>query len=453
MRSIQLLPALAALAAALPAQWVQVTNVAPSARRSGAAAFDPISNRVLIYGGLTATPSQSTDEMWTFNGQWTQLQPVGATPRWGHQMVTDTANNRLITFGGRSPTISALANDTRSWDGSTWNVIATANAPSPRFLHGMAYDSNRNVVVLFGGRDGFAPNNETWEFDGTNWTQVVTSTAPAAREEMGFVFDSSLNRVIMFGGCDESTQTIYGDTWWYDGVDWIDVSPASSPTPRFRGSMVFDSTRSRTVYYGGFDGSNSLEQTLEYTGGEWAIIPPAGNNPTNTTEMLGAYDPLRQKFVIYGGFGGSFSNDTWEYTGNTDGIFTLYGSACDLATGTPGLTGSTPNIGTTLNLDATDLGTSIGAVWVLGLSDQVFNGLPLPFDLALIGLPGCDLLTSADLIDLSLATGGVASYSVSLPFQTNLVGQSIYCQALAFEIGPGAVFLGATQGGRALIGQ
>ena len=57
------------------------------------------------------------------------------------------------------------------------------------------------------------------------------------------------------------------------------------------------------------------------------------------------------------------------------------------------------------------------------------------------------------LIDLSLATGGVASYSLPLPSQANLVGQSVYCQALAIEINPGLVFLGATQGGRALIGQ
>ncbi|MFN3239955.1 MAG: hypothetical protein ACE37K_00410 [Planctomycetota bacterium] len=453
MRSIKLLPLLA-LVTALPAQWAQQSPPnSPSPRRSGAAAFDPNTNRVLIYGGLTATPSQSTNEMWSFNGQWTQLAPVGATARWGHQMVTDTTNNRLITFGGRSPTISSLANDTRAWTGNSWTVIPTANAPSARFLYGMAYDSNRNVVVLFGGRSGFAPNNQTWEFDGTNWTQVVTANTPAAREEMGMVFDASLNRVVMFGGCDESTQTIFGDTWWFDGVDWVDVSPASSPAPRFRGSMVYDSNRSRTVYYGGFDGTSILEQTLEYSGGEWSTVPPAGNNPTNATEALGAYDPLREKFVLFGGFGGGFSNETWEFTGNTDGVFSLYGAACDLANGTPGLTGTTPNIGTTLNLDANNLGTSIGAVWVLGLSDQVFNGLPLPFDLALIGLPGCGLLASADLIDVSLATGGVASYSVPLPAQVSLVGQSVYCQGLAFTIGPGAVFLGATRGGRALIGQ
>jgi len=454
MRSIKLLPLLAVATATLPAQWVQQSPTnSPSPRRSGAAAFDPIANRVLIYGGLTASPSQSLDEMWGYNGQWTQITPVGASPRWGHQMVTDTALNRVITFGGRAPTITALANDTRAWTGTAWQEIVTANAPSPRFLYGMAYDSARDRVVLFGGRDGFAPNNETWEFDGTNWTQILTANAPAAREEMGFVFDQSLGRVVMFGGCDESTQSIYGDTWWYDGVDWSEVTPANSPTPRFRGTMIYDSARARSVYYGGFDGTTILQDTLEYSGGEWSTVPPAGTNPPNGTEALAAYDPQRQKYVLFGGFGGTFSGDTWEFTGNTDGVFSLYGAACDLASGTPGLTGSTPNINSSANISATNLGTSTGAVFVLGLSDTVFNGLPLPLDLAVIGLPGCGLLASGDLLELVLAAGGSADYVLNIPNQGNLVGQSVYVQAIAFEINPGLVFLGATRGGRALIGQ
>ncbi|MCK5943684.1 MAG: hypothetical protein KAI24_17000 [Planctomycetes bacterium] len=453
MRSILLLPILAT-AASLPAQWAQQSPpVSPSPRRAGAAAFDPISNRVYIYGGLTASPSQSINEMWAYNGQWTSLNPVGASPRWGHQMVADTANNRLITFGGRSPTINSLANDTLQWTGSSWTPIATVNKPSPRFLYGMAYDSARNRVVLFGGRAGFAPNNQTWEFDGTNWTQITTSNAPAAREEMGMVYDASLNRVVLFGGCDESTQTIFGDTWWYDGNDWTNVSPLNSPTPRFRGSMVYDSTRSRVVYYGGYDGTTILEQTLEYTGGEWLVIPPAGSNPTNATEAYGAYNPVQQKFVLFGGFGGSFSNATWQYTGNTDGVFSLYGVACDIASGTPGLTGSTPNIGTTLTVNATNLGTALGVIWAIGLSDQVFNGLPLPLDLGIVGLAGCNLVASPDFLDIALATSGSASYSLPIPNQTALVGQSVYCQALPIDLVPGLQFLGATRGGRALIGQ
>lgn len=453
MRSIQLFSILATVAAALPAQWaLQTPSTAPPPRRAGAAAFDPISNRVIIYGGLITSPAQSINEMWAYNGSgdWSQVTATGASPRWGHQMVTDTTLNRLVTFGGRSPTINSLADDTLVWNGTAWQTVATTNAPSPRFLHGMAYDAFRNRVVVFGGRDGFAPNNETWEFDGSDWTQIATPNAPAPREEMGMVFDTSLNRVVLFGGCDESTQTVYGDTWSYDGVDWTEVTPSNSPSPRFRGTMVYDSDRSRTVYFGGFDGTSTFNDVLEYSGGEWTVVPPAGAVPPNTTEGYAGYDPTRGVLVLYGGFGPTFSDETWEFTGNNDGVFSLYGQACDLVNGTPELDATTPNIGTNLVLTASNLGASTGALWALGFSDQFFNGVPLPFDLTVIGLPGCGLVTGADVINVSLASNGSASLSVPLPNQAALVGQSLFAQALPFDAG---AFLGATRGGRALLGQ
>jgi len=407
---------------------------------------------MIIYGGLITSPAQSISEMWSYDGQWTQIAS-NANARWGHQMVADTANNRLVTFGGRSPTISSLASDTRVFDGmAMWQQIQTTNAPSARFLYGMAYDSNRDRVILFGGRDGFAPNNETWEFDGTDWLQIQTSNAPAPREEMGMVYDASLNRVVLFGGCDESTQSVYGDTWWFDGVDWANVTPSNSPSPRFRGSMVYDSDRSRSVYFGGFDGTAALTDVLEYSGGEWSVVASAGATPSNTTEAYAAYDSARQVVTQFGGFGPTFSNATWEFTGNTDGVFSLYGQACDLVSGTPNLSGTTPNIGSDLILTVDNLTGASDAVWLLGFNDQAYSGVPLPLDLGFIGLSGCNLLTSADVIDFSAIVGDTTSYTVPLPSQATLVGQSLFVQMLPIQL-PLLTFLGSTRGGRALIGQ
>ncbi|MEC7725296.1 MAG: hypothetical protein VYD05_07270, partial [Planctomycetota bacterium] len=172
--------------------------------------------------------------------------------------------------------------------------------------------------------------------------------------------------------------------------------------------------------------------------------------PPNTTEGYAGYDPTRGVLVLYGGFGPTFSDETWEFTGNNDGVFSLYGQACDLVNGTPELDATTPNIGTNLVLTASNLGASTGALWALGFSDQFFNGVPLPFDLAVLGLPGCGLVTGADVINFSVASNGSASLSVPLPNQATLVGQSLFAQALPFDAG---AFLGATRGGRALLGQ
>ena len=79
------------------------------------------------------------------------------------------------------------------------------------------------------------------------------------------VYDASLRRVVLFGGQDQSTSAIYNDTWFYDGANWQPVAPASSPTPRYRMASAYDSVRLRTVLYGGFDGTNVLTDTYEFS--------------------------------------------------------------------------------------------------------------------------------------------------------------------------------------------
>ncbi|MFK7741258.1 MAG: hypothetical protein AB8H80_13140 [Planctomycetota bacterium] len=453
MRKTSYLAALAlsvlAPSGGLLAQWAEQTpTLAPGMRRAGAMAFDPATNRLMIYGGIRATPGQILSECWAYNGIWI---PVASTApgRWGHTMVTDTTNSRILTFGGRSPTLGSLANDLQEWDGASWSPIATTSAPSPRFLYGMAYDSNRDVVVLFGGRTATGVNNETWEFDGTDWTQATPGSNPAPREEMGMVFDEQAGTVILFGGCDADTGTVYGDTWTYDGNNWVDASPPTGPSPRFRGAMVYDSDRSRSVYFGGYDNTNTFDETFELLSGQWIEVN-ATTPPTNVTENYHAYDPQRGVTVVFGGFGSSFNKDTWEYTGDPGGLFSLYGQPCLIGgTDEPSLSGTSPTIGQTLALSIGNLGTSFGVLVTLGLSDQTFNGAPLPLDLGAFGLPGCGLLASADFTDLAPAASGSVNYALAIPFSPSLLFSSVYVQGLTLDATLN--LSGATRGGRALI--
>ena len=57
--------------------------------------------------------------------------------------------------------------DTWEWDGTEWKRVDTEQAPSGRSRVAMAYDPNRQAVVLFGGRlpDG-QPAGDTWQWDG-----------------------------------------------------------------------------------------------------------------------------------------------------------------------------------------------------------------------------------------------------------------------------------------------
>jgi hypothetical protein len=461
MRRTLLSLAIAATAASVSAQtlpsWADRTGaltVAPSYRRAGAMAFDGTTNRLILYGGVSPAPAQVLGETWAFNGTWTQLNPPGgALPRWGHRLVRNTAQNRLITFGGRSPTISGLANDTYAWTGTAWTLVPSPTAPAARFRYGLAYDTRRNRVVLFGGRGLTTVLGDTWEFDGIAWTEVVTPTSPPPREDMVMAYDPALARTVMFGGYDPDTDTIRGDTWEWSGVNWQEIPITGGPSARFRSAGVFDSIRQRLVMYGGFDGTNVLQETWEYVGGTWTLVPALGS--ALATEMYAAYDSQRRKTVTFGGVGAAFSNETWEFTGGTAGALGTFGDGCPTSVGiaTP-TTAAVAKTGQTYTIDWVNLPVTTTAVAVgYGVSNVLaFGSIPLPIDLAIIGYAGCNLLVSPDAVNTVPAAGGVASSSLVIPNDPTLVNVSLYAQLLIpDEFAPNAVG-GTSIGTRSLIG-
>ena len=453
---------LAAVAAAQAPVWtLAAPATSPSQRRAGAMAWDATANRLLMFGGVTPTPSIVVNETWTFNGQWTQLTSATSNARWGHQLVRNSQTNRLLMFGGRSPTISGLANDTVEWTGTAWTTIATTGAPSQRYLYGLAYDSVRNVHVLFGGRGFTATNAETWEYSSTptpTWTLRTLVNNPPAREEMAMVYDTSLQRVVLFGGFNRDTNTVLGDTWLYDGSGWLEVTPAdpaASPSPRYRAQTVYDSFRSRVVMYGGFNGTTIAQQTYEFTGSAWNLVTTTSAvAPVNATEAMHGYDPVRRRFVQFGGFGASgFSNATYEFNGATTGFFSTFGSACATSVGEPTITSNTPRIGQSWDVTFANLPVDCEfVVGVLGLTK------PLPVDLGFLGLNGCNLLVATDLLSTLVTVPqpddtSSATLNFPIPAQATLVGVTGYVQGILADIvDPDLVFPGASAGGRAVIG-
>ena len=462
--------ALATAAAAQAPQWLSITpTTTPASRRNAGMDWDQAGNRLIMFGGVTQTPSAVLAETWSYNGQWTQLTTATSNPRWGHKLVRNTANNRLLMFGGRSPTISGLASDTVEWTGSAWQTVPTTGAPSPRFLYGMAFDQARGVYVLFGGRGFSATFGDTWEYTPTTntWTPRTLVSSPTPREEMAMVYDASLQRVILFGGYDRDTDTIYGDTWTFDGSNWVDITPvdpASSPSARYRTQTVYDSARLRTVMYGGFDGTAIQQQTFEFTGNVWSqVTTTTAVAPPNATEAVHGFDPVRRRTALFGGFGTTgFSSATYEFDGANTGFFSTFGAGCQTALGEPTLTSNIPQINTAWTVTYGNLPADTELVMAIyGFSNTTWSGVPLPLDLGAIGLAGCNLLVSADAQVAQLTVPGAnpgdpasASSTINVPSQTALIGVTLYVQGVLIDVTPlGDIVLPATTpGGRAVLG-
>jgi hypothetical protein len=181
----------------------------------------------------------------------------------------------------------------------------------------MAHDPRRGRVVLFGGITGGASAGDTWEWDGTNWSQRAPATSPSARHGHALVYDASSARVLLFGGQDVTG--ILQDTWTWDGSNWLQLAPGSRPPLRVHHAMAADPIRSRVVLFGGRQGFGGswFADTWAWDGANWLDVTSMG--PAARQGHAMTWSAARRRIVLFGGASpsGAVLGDTWEWDGTT----------------------------------------------------------------------------------------------------------------------------------------
>jgi uncharacterized protein (TIGR03437 family) len=247
-------------------------------------------------------------------GNWTRQVPQDfPSPRYSIALAYDSAHAQSVLFGGTT-------NDTWVWDGVNWTLKIPQHSPTARINHAMAYDSIHGQVVLFGGTDAAGNvTNDTWIWDGTDWTQESPETSPPARQYHAMAYDSTHDQVVLFGGEILNTdEIVYNDTWIWNGNNWIQESPKTSPPGRQNSAMAFDSVHGQTVLFGGFGtGSDAENDTWVWDGSNWTQEFPATSPPGLWRHAM-AFDSLHGQVVLFGGgllASSSYSNETWIWDG------------------------------------------------------------------------------------------------------------------------------------------
>ena len=127
--------------------------------------------------------------------------------RSGHELVYHAQLQMILLVGGGytgpDERVETHAN-LWGWDGERWRII-NANGPERRGLGGVAYDSRRNVLVIYGGYTREECYTDTWEWDGETWSEK-TVTGPGVCDHFSMTYDAARGRIVLFGGQD-ATQT------------------------------------------------------------------------------------------------------------------------------------------------------------------------------------------------------------------------------------------------------
>lgn len=430
---------------AQPMTWVQVANTGPSARTQHAMVYDSQRHRTVLFGGwVPGSPPSFASDTWEWDSvSWTRVATTGPSARQSMAVAYDSQRGRVVLFGGWDGTYRG---DTWEWDGTAWIPQVLATGPAARIGHAMTYDSLRGRVVMFGGQDQVGFFNDTWEWDGSVW--VAASPGLGARAGHAMAFDTQRGRTVLVGGFDPllPVPALPVDTWEWDGTSWAQVSLSA---PQLAGhAAAFDSLRGTTVVVGGWNDGVSNLLVFEWNGTSWTVVPV--NSPLDRSGHAIAFDAQRGRTVLFGGVEPSFPSypsATWELA-PTSATGIPFGSGC----GTPPLTLSPnllapPTINTVAHATVSNAPSPLAFV-ALGLSNTTFGPFTLPVTLSSIGMPGCDLLQSTDVVGESTTptSATTADYAFTVPGNPLLAGFHVFLQAWAWAPGANAANIVASNG-------
>jgi hypothetical protein len=209
-----------------PRGWSRLEAGGPSPlwRQFHSAVYDSVSARMIVFGGRGDGRLFGDTWMLSLDGapRWTRTDSVAAAPaaRFGHSAIFDPIGDRMIVFGGSVG--GACFGDL--WQLSlagtpAWSPLSAGAGPTPRMFASMVYDSHRQRIVLMGGRgqDGKALN-DTWFLplaNGAVWTRADSASfAPGPRWGAAATYDPDHDAIMLgFGVSDPCNGVYYGDTW------------------------------------------------------------------------------------------------------------------------------------------------------------------------------------------------------------------------------------------------
>ena len=311
-------------------QWRRVyrgtspnTNEAPLPRDGTQLVYDPVRDKLIMYGGVDADDTSGELNEWA-DGDWTSVPSTPAGQRTGHVMAYSAVDGGVLVQGGRwhdAGAVEASRNDLWLYDG-TWSLLDDGAGVAPLAVgeHAAAYDAARGELVLFGGAvypqaGSPCPGNpdvntvgrciyaETWVWasEAQAWRhRTASATRPSGRHLHAMAYDVKRGRTVLFGGfskagvegCTSAGQSTsdfcyLGDTWLWDGASWTRYVPpagAPYPDPRARHAMVWDPVRETVLLFGGrrfeldtCDGAAQglCEELWEFGDDGWQVIPTA----------------------------------------------------------------------------------------------------------------------------------------------------------------------------------
>ncbi|MGV3624098.1 MAG: hypothetical protein ACO1OB_24995 [Archangium sp.] len=212
--------------------FVSAVTPKPAGRHRAGMAWDPVRQRVLLFGGSSEFGSgmgpvgQRFNDTWTWDGvMWLQRMPV-TSPAAGAVADTtwDSATKHVVVL--------TTQDGTWDWDGNEWSRRAPAS-PLTTWESAIEFDRTSQRLLMVTG-------TRTWELDADGgWKSIASATLPANIGTPRLVWDEQGNRVLLHD---------FNGTFAWDGSTWVDLQPRVKPFSHPE-ALVFDGAIQRVTAY------------------------------------------------------------------------------------------------------------------------------------------------------------------------------------------------------------
>jgi hypothetical protein len=255
----------------------------------------------------------------------TEIPALNPSARGFSAMAYDSESDKIILFGGHTGGDTTdpahFSAETWAFDAATntWTNMKPVSGPKGRSSPGLAYDSESDRVILFSGDDNLVfslPDTWTYDYNANTWTEMAKG--PANRYNFRMAYDSESDRIILFGGF-RFPSDFLNDTWAYDfnSDTWTQMQPITSPTGRASYGMTYDTQIDRVILFGGEVNFSPRADTWTYdfNTDTWEEVKlDTGTPPRGRHSLIMVYDAESDRTILYGGHTGG--SETWAFDYN-----------------------------------------------------------------------------------------------------------------------------------------
>lgn len=266
---------------------------------------DPAAHQVVLFGGI-----DDYDNTWLWNGQrWTLARPGASPPgRFDAAAAYDPVTRQVMVYGGRLGPGEVVC-DTWAWTGTTWVELekGSSQLPAGEFAQ-MAWDATRREMVLVTPTDTAL---ETWVWK-SGWVRQPDGDLDATNTG-GLGLDPTSGSLLLLAS---GSAAGAGSTWPWDGSAWRRVS---GPPPPSAGWIAIDPLSGRLLLLAYFSPSQPAPAIWTWSGAGWSLMPGSTVASIGPSEI--ATEVGHGRLLLFGSLAGSTQSAPlpvriWAWTGD-----------------------------------------------------------------------------------------------------------------------------------------